>query len=276
MLRLLLAAALLPIFLLCYYIYKKDIHEEPINLLGKIFGLGCLIVIPVLIFEITMGKMFPTDNVYDFMSLFFNTFVSVGIIEEGFKWIVVKKVGYDNNEFDEIYDIIVYSVFSSLGFACVENVLYVFSNGFGTAFMRAITAVPGHTCFAVIMGYFLSKAKVSEMNQNTSLMQKNIIYSILVPTAIHSLYDTILLYIVNAEVESLIGYFCLFLFALFVVCIGIVNRISKIQSNVLINVNQELSVPPSLAYKPILPFLAYPYKFVAPNKEAFASASSFK
>ena len=238
MLRLLLIVALLPIFLLCYYIYKKDIHEEPINLLGKIFGLGCLTVIPVFSFEITVGKMFPTDHVYDFMSLFFNTFVSVGIIEEGFKWIVVKKVGYDNNEFDEIYDIIVYSVFSSLGFACVENVLYVFSNGFGTAFMRAITAVPGHTCFAVIMGYFLSKAKVSEMNQNTSLMQKNMIYSILVPTAIHSLYDTILLYIVNAEVESLFGYFCLFLFALFVVCIGIVNRISKIQSNVLINVNQ--------------------------------------
>ena len=49
MLRLLLAVALLPIFLLCYYIYKKDIHEEPIKLLGKIFGLGCLTVIPVLI-----------------------------------------------------------------------------------------------------------------------------------------------------------------------------------------------------------------------------------
>lgn len=235
---LLFFAAVAPIIALCFFIYSKDRNKEPKNLLTSIFILGVISVIPVLICETAFDFFFPMDANKGFIHIFINVFFGVALIEEFFKWIVIKVRAYDSKDFDEIYDIIVYSVFSSLGFACVENVLYVFSNGFGTAFMRAITAVPGHTCFAVIMGYFLSKAKVSEMNQNTSLMQKNMIYSILVPTAIHSLYDTILLYIVNAEVESLFGYFCLFLFALFVVCIGIVNRISKIQSNVLINVNQ--------------------------------------
>lgn len=234
--QLLLLSALFPIVILCFYIYKKDPHEEPIGLLVKMFGFGSLTVFPILILELTIGNIFTTSDVYDFMPLFINTFISVGIIEEGFKWLVVKKIGYDNNEFDEIYDIIVYSVFVSLGFACVENVLYVVLNGFTTAFMRAITAVPGHTSFAVIMGYFLSKAKVGEMNQSVSVMNKNLLHSITIPALIHSFYDSILLYITNLENISFIGFFYLFLIVLFVICVIIVNRISKIQNNVLKNV----------------------------------------
>jgi RsiW-degrading membrane proteinase PrsW (M82 family) len=47
----------------------------------------------------------------------------------------------------------------SMGFATVENVLYVYEYGMATGFMRMFTAVPAHATFAIIMGFFLGKAK---------------------------------------------------------------------------------------------------------------------
>mgnify|MGYP002514454572 CR=1 FL=1 len=55
---------------------------------------------------------------------------------------------------------IVYSVFVSLGFACFENILYVFANqSIAVGISRGILSVPGHACDAVFMGYYLSMAK---------------------------------------------------------------------------------------------------------------------
>ena len=238
--QLLLMLALLPVVVLCYFIYKRDYHKEPKELLQKLFIFGCLTVIPILFFELFLDQFFSTDNVYDFLTLFINIFVSIGLVEEGFKWIVVKKVGYDNQEFDEIYDIIVYSVFVSLGFACVENVLYVFRSGFLTALVRAITAVPGHTCFAVFMGYYFSKAKVNEINQNHNLSLKNLLCSLFVPVIVHTMYDAIVMF-AEAHSYDYLGVVFDSLFYLFIIimfCIGfvIVDKISKIQSNVTNNI----------------------------------------
>ena len=233
----LLVSALLPVVVLCYFIYKKDFHKEPRALLQKLFGFGCLTVIPILAFEILLSNYFPTDGVYDFLTLFINVFVSVGLVEEGFKWLAVKKIGYDNQEFDEIYDIIVYSVFVSLGFACVENVLFVIQSGFGTAIMRAITAVPGHTCFGVFMGYFLSKAKVNEINQNHNMSIRNLLFSLFVPVLIHTFYDAILFYAQTSAFSTMyIAIFFLFIIILFGIGFIIVDKISKVQSNVSQNI----------------------------------------
>lgn len=232
----LLVAALLPVFLLCCFIYKKDAHKEPKDLLAKLFAFGCLIVVPVLFFEKFLGKFFSTKEIFNFFILFINVFIAVGMVEEGFKWLVVKLLGYNNHEFDEVYDIIVYSVFVSLGFACIENILYVFSFGFVTAIMRALTAVPGHTCFAVIMGYFLSKAKVNEINGNNSLAIRNLLLSFFVPITVHSFYDAILLYAENVDSFVFIVGFFLFVIITYVICFKIVNYISKVQSIITQNV----------------------------------------
>lgn len=232
----LLGAALFPVIVLCYFIYKRDNHKEPGNLLTKLFACGCLTVIPVLFFELFLGKIFSTKKVYDFFLLFINVFISVGLVEEGFKWLVVKILGYNNQEFDEIYDIIVYSVFVSLGFACIENIMYVFLNGIGTAIMRALTAVPGHTCFAVIMGYFLSKAKVNEINGNKGLAIRNLLFSLFIPAAIHSFYDAILLHAVNVYSFAFVCVFYLFIIITYIICFMIVDRISKVQNVITQNV----------------------------------------
>ena len=242
--NILLIAALLPVIALGYYIYIKDTHTEPTGLLLKIFGMGCLIVIPVLILEIILGHYFPTEGVPNFMKVFINTFISVAIVEEAFKWIVTKKYGYNSDSFDEIYDIIVYAVFASLGFAAVENVLYVFGGGLATAFVRALLSIPGHTCFGVLMGYYLAKAKINSNSGNYLLHNKNMILSLLLPAIGHTIYDAILLHSNNIKSNEYMVYFYLFFIVLVVVCFIIVKRLSKMQQNLTTGVKEGTIVVP--------------------------------
>ena len=228
--EILLAAAILPIVALCSFVYKKDPNKEPKGLLAKLFIFGFFSAIPVVIVELLLGSMFPTSSANSFIQMFINVFVGVALVEEGFKWIISKKFGYDNKEFDEVYDIIVYTVFVSLGFACIENILYVLSNGLGNAILRALTSIPGHTCFAVLMGYFFSKAKINEINKS-GLQTRNIILSIIVPTVAHTLYDAFLFYASVTEQYAYLGYFFISYIAMVVFCFIIVNKVSKMQVN---------------------------------------------
>jgi RsiW-degrading membrane proteinase PrsW (M82 family) len=87
-------------------------------------------------------------------------------------------------------DGIVYAVCVSLGFAGLENILYVAldENWASVAITRAIFAVPGHFCFGVMMGYFYSLAKFEP--------QHRIRYSalaLIVPIVAHGVYDAILM-----------------------------------------------------------------------------------
>ena len=46
-------------------------------------------------------------------------------------------------------------MFVALGFAALENFLYVMTSDISTGLVRAVTAIPGHASDAIIMGYFL-------------------------------------------------------------------------------------------------------------------------
>ena len=217
--------ALLPVILLLIYIYKKDTHTEPIGLVRSVFFLGCLIIFPVMIIELIMDGILPTNGV-DLVRLFLNVLIGVALVEEFFKWLVVKKKCYNNPEFDEMYDAIVYSVASSLGFAAVENIIYVIAYGFGTGLFRAVTAVPGHAAFGVIMGYFFGKAKFNEtVNKDDNFY---IILSLLVPTLLHAIYDFLLFTVVQTQLIIVFVIWVLFVIGLFIVAFININKVAKL------------------------------------------------
>lgn len=225
---LLLILAVLPVILLAYYIYQKDTHKEPMNLLRKLFVFGFLSAFPIVLVESILGKFFPTEGLVEFIPIFIAYFIGVALVEEFFKWLIVKIFTFNNKEFDEIYDIIVYSVFASLGFACIENILYVSAYGPTNAILRAITSIPGHTCFGVIMGYYYSKAKVSQISNNKTVFTYNLFLSLLVPTIFHTLYDSILSYIVENGGLYLFVFYDVFMV---VYCFNLVKKCSKVQQN---------------------------------------------
>ncbi len=254
--RFLLFCAVLPVILLCYYIYKKDRNKEPVSLLMKLFFLGFFSAIPVVIIELVLDYMFSIEGSQSFLVIFIYTFFTVSLVEEGFKWIITKNIGYRNKEFDEVYDIIVYSVFVSLGFACIENILYVLSNGFMNAVMRGLLSIPGHACYAVVMGYFLAQAKLSSSHKKKATTNYYLILSILCPSIVHTLYDALILY--SAEIESFLGIivFLLFDIIMVVVCFLTVNKISKKESHVsnhkdTLTMNHQNTPPSDIHYCPV-------------------------
>ena len=162
----LLLLAVAPDFLIILYIYIKDKYDkEPKRLLIFSFLLGATvsIVITTILYVITDSFIpIKIEGNRSIIQILIKAFLIVGLIEEFSKYIIVRYYAQPKKEFNEQFDGIVYAVMVSMGFAATENIMYVFEGGVQTALLRTFTAVPAHATFAVLMGYFMGKAKFSK------------------------------------------------------------------------------------------------------------------
>ena len=188
--------ALLPIAILVYYIYHKDKKSpEPTGQLVKAFFYGILSVPLSFCMSIPLGLIgvYPTEatSIWGSVSTaFFGAAIPEEIAKFCMLWLLFRKNPY----FDEKMDGIVYAVCVSLGFAALENIMYLFTNAesyISVGIARAIFAVPGHFCFGILMGYYYSLAK---FYPNTPT--KNKVLILVAPIIVHGLYDSIL-FIIN-------------------------------------------------------------------------------
>jgi len=178
-----LAAA--PVFLGLFYIYVRDKYEkEPWRMLslGLLYGIYTTAVI----YAVGLGleKIFPHME-----SPIYTSFFSSAGVEEVTKYIFLVLLIWRNGNFNEPLDGIVYGVFVSLGFAWIENIIYVthpVMGGYSTAFSRAFLSVPGHALFGVQMGYYLGLAKFFGG-------KKHLWLAFFVPYLVHALYNYFLL-----------------------------------------------------------------------------------
>ncbi len=193
-----LLLAIIPSGLIGWYLYKKDFNKEPKGLLIGLFfgGVGsCFLtfILSAVLNSIVPGLIPTIDGSvnYNLIELFIKVMLGVALVEEFSKWFFAYVIGYKSKEFDEVYDILLYCGFVALGFATFENILYVFvsDNTMQTALLRAVTAVPGHVCDAVLMGYYLGLAKQYEVIGNRSTRKKYLILSIAIPMVSHGIYD---------------------------------------------------------------------------------------
>jgi RsiW-degrading membrane proteinase PrsW (M82 family) len=174
----------LPSLLLFLYIYTHDEHPEPKGLVLKVAFFGALTAIPVIavVFGINSVLSQPTDPL---LKAAFSAFVEAAIPEEIFKLVVVLLLVYRHPAFDEPFDGIVYCAIASLGFATLENILYVSSGGLSVAIARALTAVPLHAFCGVIMGYYVGRARFSSGLKNAGFWFAALFWPILY----HGVYD---------------------------------------------------------------------------------------
>ncbi len=189
-----LIPALLPVVLILRYVYLLDKNErEPLGFVLKIVLLGAVFSIPCAAVERFMMSLIasaydPATIDYAWME---NT-VGVALVEEFSKWLVLMLFVWKNKNFDYRYDGIVYAVSASLGFAALENILYVISYGTGVSIGRAIFAIPGHATFGVFMGYWLSRAKTFWLDDKKIRMRICKLFALGVPMLIHGFYDFLL------------------------------------------------------------------------------------
>jgi len=179
--------SIIPIIIFGYTFYNKDTIKEPKRLLSYLFISGMFSAIIVIIISIAGLLFFPKladiSKIDSILILLFYSYIFIALIEESSKLLMIYKLSYYNKEFNQAYDIILYSVFVALGFAFFENIVYLISNpALLMAFLRGITAVPAHICFQTIMGYFLYLSKLNNKD-------KYIFLGLLIPCLLHGTYD---------------------------------------------------------------------------------------
>lgn len=159
----LLIAATTPVLVIIIYIYIKDKYEkESKRILLVTFLLGAILSIVITtILYLVSDKYIPLPDDHSIWQQFVKAFFVVALIEEFSKYIMVRYYAQPRKDFNEPYDGIIYAVMVSMGFAFVENIFYVIEGGMNVALLRAFTAIPAHASFAVIMGYYMGKAKFS-------------------------------------------------------------------------------------------------------------------
>ncbi|MDI9553347.1 MAG: PrsW family glutamic-type intramembrane protease [Bacteroidota bacterium] len=183
----LLFISLAPIFIIAFYIYSRDIYEkEPISYLLKALSIGAIIVLPVVFIEKQLSV--PAEKLEGISNAAWIAFIVAGLTEEGMKYLAFLLFFWKSSNFNERFDGIVYAVYISLGFAGIENILYVFSGGYSVGIVRALTAVPAHALFGVVMGYYFGLAKFYPKFRGVYL-----ILAFFLPFVFHGLYDFLLM-----------------------------------------------------------------------------------
>jgi RsiW-degrading membrane proteinase PrsW (M82 family) len=158
----LLVLAVAPSLAIFIIFYLRDKYDrEPWRYLLATFLLGAVMVVPAGFIESVLFSWWgidifsPTNLLVQLLAMVF----IVGIVEEGCKFLVVRGYAWGKQAFNEPYDGIMYTLMASLGFATIENILYVWQWGILVAWLRAFLSVPMHALTAVIMGYYIGKAK---------------------------------------------------------------------------------------------------------------------
>lgn len=183
--------AILPALLLLLLVVGRNKGKSnPAGLLLLLALGGVLSIIPAIIVELIgsvfAGVMFVAGSAAYNLVI---SFLVVAMIEELGKLGFLFIFSWTNRNFDHSYDGVIYAVCSSMGFAVVENIFYVFSYGMGTGIVRAFSAVPLHCACGVVMGFFYARARERANEKRGGAAFGNVVLAYLLPLIIHGGYD---------------------------------------------------------------------------------------
>jgi len=213
--------AITPIIALAMGIYLVDRYDrEPWRLLLLVFTLGALSVIPIMFIQ----RILLSINIFPgIFSIAYAAFIVAGLTEEFFKRAAVMYGAYNNKNFNEKLDGIVYSVFAALGFATVENIMYVvfrYTGNYYVGIMRGILSVPAHMLFGITMGYYLSLSKYTQDIKLKSYYYKR---SLIIPMILHGVFNFILM----AKIPILMVLFIPYIIYLWIISLRRLNQYTK-------------------------------------------------
>src|SRR5262245_42636153 len=200
MVMFLIAAAIGPGLIFMHRAYAADLHEpEPVR---HVFwycvagGMGAYAL--TLQFEGAILSVVGPPFQVPLRSVWGQTlaiFLGVAFVEELAKFLVLGKLARGDREIDEPFDWVVYAVAVSLGFATLENLVFVLQGGPAVAWARALTAVPAHAACGTTMGWWLARGSL----RSPEGAERARFFALLEPTLWHGVYDTLVLYATAVE-----------------------------------------------------------------------------
>ncbi|MBQ1493306.1 MAG: PrsW family intramembrane metalloprotease [Blautia sp.] len=221
-----LAAALLPALFLMRYIYRKDSWEpEPVPLLVSLALSGVLAGFLSGVLEGVFGRIlsFLPINKDSHLYTILTAFLVVAAVEEGMKAYLLYRRTWEDANFNYSFDAVVYSAFVSLGFAAIENLIYVFTYGLSVALPRAALAIPGHFGFSVVFGYFYGRARERADLGFFSASRANLLAGYVLAVFLHGFYDSCAMLGTSTSLSC----FLLFIIILYLVIFKVVEKAAR-------------------------------------------------
>ncbi|WP_380679733.1 PrsW family intramembrane metalloprotease [Salinigranum sp. GCM10025319] len=234
------ALSVIPALLLVWYIRRQDTDPEPIGTLAVTFVLGGLLASFAALVNTAVGSVFRTIPLVGSVLLFF---LIVGPGEEFVKWLAVRLYAFERSEFDTVVDGAMYGAAAGLGFASIENVIYIAQNALtaiesGTPVLAATIpttvarslAGPGHVLYSAFAGYYLGLAKFNR-DQYGPLVVKGLLVAALLHGTYNSL-TTLLPQLLPMTALTTFGFILLWDGALTVVLVRKLHRYRRVVSEV--------------------------------------------
>jgi protease PrsW len=203
------AAAIAPALLALWLAVAADSRPEPPRVVFTAFVLGALSGIPVGLLELWLKHNIPVAHnpwlAVDISTLFF-----IGIPEETAKISIIAAIALRARDFEEPMDGVVYGAAVGLGFAALENVLYLVGAGASwetVAIVRGVLSVPFHGALGAIAGAYIARARFGgALAAHSRWRRPRLLLSAwLVPVALHSLFDASLFSLANAKPDTAAG-----------------------------------------------------------------------
>jgi protease PrsW len=158
-----LLMSLVPAVLWLYFFYRMDrLEAEPKHKVAQTFILGVLVAAAI-------GQPFLRHTLDINAWLYANWWTQllggillIGFVQEFVVYLVVRYGIFDDPEFDERVDGVIYATAAGLGLATVLNFSYVIEHGgvdLGIGSVRMVVNTLAHASFAGVLGYFLGQTR---------------------------------------------------------------------------------------------------------------------
>ena len=137
-----------------YFRNIGGIYKSNLVFLLCCFFVGALSPFPILLLQTYAPQLFPLEHGGGQLNDFIHAFIQVGFVEEFFKTIFFFSVFvFFRNKITQPLDYIVGISLAALGFATVENVIYLSNYGLGILLSRGIISASGHMIFSSFVAY---------------------------------------------------------------------------------------------------------------------------
>ena len=181
--------ALTPVLIWLFFYFKKDLHPEPKKMILKVFILGMLVACFASVFEMAVLGTFKGTSL---LFVILESFLLIALVEELFKYLVVKIYVFSSPELDEPLDVMLYMVISALGFAFLENILlffaadhpYTIGAAISFTLLRFVGAVFLHTLTSGAFGFFIALSFCSAKNKKALFFT-----GFLIAVVLHGFYN---------------------------------------------------------------------------------------
>jgi RsiW-degrading membrane proteinase PrsW (M82 family) len=190
--------SLVPALAVAGYIWYDDpTAREPFVTLAATFVLAIAFSLIAALVNTLLGPGFEVFGIIGLVPFFF---LVVGPIEEFVKWLAIRVYAYRKDVFQTVVDGAVYGAVAGLGFAAIENFIYIATVYFeaapdgGAGQVESAVAVttqrlfagPGHVVFSAWAGFYLGLAKFNPENRAAIVIK-----GLLIAAFIHALYNTL-------------------------------------------------------------------------------------